>query len=52
MNVAIPGRVKTGLRERNFGQEPEGSLLCPDVVARKIAAALATETTGSVFDIS
>ncbi|MCK4621002.1 MAG: 2-C-methyl-D-erythritol 4-phosphate cytidylyltransferase [Desulfuromonadales bacterium] len=52
VNVASPGRVKTGLRERNFGQEPQGSLLCPDVVARKIAAALATETTGSVFDIA
>jgi len=52
VNVASPGRVKTGLRERNFGKEPEGSLLCPDVVARKIATALITETTGSVFDIS
>ncbi|MEA3465132.1 MAG: 2-C-methyl-D-erythritol 4-phosphate cytidylyltransferase [Thermodesulfobacteriota bacterium] len=52
VNVASPGRVKTGLRERNFGKEPEGSLLCPDIVARKIAAALITETTGSVFDIN
>ena len=52
VNVASPGRVKTGLRERNFGQEPEGTLLSPDVVALQIAAALSTETTGSVFDIS
>lgn len=51
VNIASPGRVKTGLRERNFGQEPEGSLLSPEVVARKMAQALATETTGSVFDI-
>lgn len=52
VNVASPGRVKTGLRERNFGKEPEGSLLTPEVVAQKIAEALATEMTGSVFDIS
>jgi len=52
VNVASPGRVKTGLRERHFGKEPEGSLLSPDVVAEQIAAALATETTGCVFDIS
>ncbi len=52
VNVASPGRVKTGLRVRNFGLEPEGSLLCPDHVARQMAAALVTETTGSVFDIT
>ena len=52
VNVASPGRVKTGLRERNFGKEPEGSLLDPDEVAKKIALALTTETTGSVFDIT
>jgi len=52
VNVASPGRVKTGLRARHFGTEPEGSLLCPDVVAQKIASALMTETTGSVFDVS
>ena len=51
VNVASPGRVKTGLRERNFGKEPEGTLLSPDFVALQIAAALSTETTGSVFDI-
>ncbi len=51
VNIASPGRVKTGLRERNFGKEPEESLLTPDYVAEKIACALASEITGSVFDI-
>lgn len=52
VNIASPGRVKTPLRERNFGNEPEGSLLDPDIVALKIAEALTSGTTGSVFDIS
>lgn len=52
VNVASPGRVKTGLRERNFGKEPDGTLLSPDVVAQKILAALISPMTGGVFDIS
>lgn len=52
VNVASPGRVQTGMRLRNFGSEPEGSLLKPDYVAGKIARALAMETTGSIFEIS
>jgi 2-C-methyl-D-erythritol 4-phosphate cytidylyltransferase len=51
VNVASPGRVETGLRYRNFGKEPEGSLLKPDYVAEKIARAMAMETTGSIFEI-
>jgi 2-C-methyl-D-erythritol 4-phosphate cytidylyltransferase len=51
VNVASPGRVKTGMRFRNFGNEPEGSLLKPDYVAVKIARAMAMETTGSIFEI-
>lgn len=51
VNVASPGRVETGLRYRNFGKEPEGSLLKSDYVAEKIARAMAMETTGSIFEI-
>lgn len=51
VNVASPGRVQTTMRFRNFGKEPEGSLLQPDYVANKIARAMAMETTGSIFEI-
>lgn len=51
VNVASPGRVKTGLRFRNFGLEPPDSLLEPDYVAERIIAALTMGTTGSVFEI-
>lgn len=52
VNVASPGRVQTGMRFRNFGKEPEGSLLQPEYVAEKIARAMAMETTGSIFEIN
>lgn len=52
VNVASPGRVQTGMRLRNFGQEPEDSLLKPDYVAGKIARAMAMKTTGSIFEIN
>lgn len=52
VNVASPGRVQTGMRLRNFGKEPEGSLLQADYVAGKIARAMAMKTTGSIFEIN
>lgn len=52
VNVASPSRVQTGMRLRNFGKEPVGSLLQPDYVAGKIARALTMVTTGSIFEIS
>lgn len=51
INVASPGRVRTGLRFRNFGQEPPESLLSPEDVAERILSALTMDTTGSVFEI-
>ncbi len=51
VNVASPGRVQTGLRFRNFGQESPESLLSPDYVAEQIVASLTIDTTGSVFEI-
>lgn len=52
VNVASPGRVNTPLRYRNFGKEDPETLLDPDLVARKIIAALAMDTTGSVIEIA
>jgi len=51
VNIASPGRVQTGLRLRNFGEEPLESLLSPDYVAEQIVASLTMGTTGSVFEI-
>ncbi|MGD9685633.1 MAG: 2-C-methyl-D-erythritol 4-phosphate cytidylyltransferase [Desulfobacter sp.] len=52
VNVVSPGRVNTPLRHRNFGNEPPGSLLEPDYVAREFVKFLTVETTGSVFEIA
>jgi 2-C-methyl-D-erythritol 4-phosphate cytidylyltransferase len=51
VNVVSPGRVNTPLRFRNFGNEPPGSLLDSDYVAREFIKALNVDTTGSVFEI-
>lgn len=51
VNVVNPGRVKTEMRFRNFGQEPEGSLLDPELVARQMVGALLMQTSGSVFEV-
>lgn len=51
VNIASPGRVRTDLRLRNFGQEPPDTLLDPKDVAERILSALTMETTGSVFEI-
>jgi 2-C-methyl-D-erythritol 4-phosphate cytidylyltransferase len=52
VNVVSPGRVNTPLRFRNFGNEPPGTLLDPDYVAKEFIKALTVETTGSVFEIT
>lgn len=52
VNLVSPGRVRTPLRFRNFGQESPESLLEPERVAEVIIQALATETTGSVFEVA
>jgi 2-C-methyl-D-erythritol 4-phosphate cytidylyltransferase len=51
VNVVSPGRVKTGMRFRNFGHEPEGSLLEPEIVAQEMIKALVMNTTGSIFEV-
>ena len=51
VNLVSPGRVATPLRLRNFGKEHPGTLLDPRLVAQQIVQALATPTTGSVFEV-
>ena len=52
VNLVSPGRVRTPLRFRNFGQEAPESLLEPETVAQAIVQALAMQTTGSVFEVA
>jgi 2-C-methyl-D-erythritol 4-phosphate cytidylyltransferase len=52
VNLVSPGRVRTPLRFRNFGQESPESLLAPEKVAGVIVQALAAQTTGSVFEVA
>jgi 2-C-methyl-D-erythritol 4-phosphate cytidylyltransferase len=51
VNLVSPGRVRTPLRFRNFGQESPGTLLEAGRVAQQILQALSTQTTGSVFEV-
>ena len=51
VNIVNPGRVRTKMRLRNFGQEPPETLLEPDTVAEEILKALSMETSGSVFEV-
>lgn len=51
VNVINPGRVRTSMRLRNFGQEPPESLLDPDYVAAEMIKALLMDTSGSVFEV-
>jgi 2-C-methyl-D-erythritol 4-phosphate cytidylyltransferase len=51
VNLVSPGRVRTPLRFRNFGNEEPGTLLEADHVAEVMLKALASETTGSVFEV-
>jgi len=39
------------MRVHNFGAEPEGSLLEPEVVARTTLQAVCSTLTGVVFDV-
>jgi len=51
VNLVSPGRVRTPLRFRNFGNEEPGTLLEAESVAKQILQALVTQTTGSIFEI-
>ncbi len=49
VNCINPERTKTPMREKNFGIEPEGSLLKPETVAITSINALLSRSTGQLF---
>ena len=51
VNCINPERTRTPMRTQNFGIEPEGSLLEPEVVAAASLTTLLSELTGDVIDV-
>lgn len=51
VNCINPERTKTSMRIKNFGNEPEDTLLNPDVVALRCIQTLLSNYTGQVIDI-
>lgn len=51
VNCINPERTKTPMRVRNFGVEPEDSLLKPEVVAEATVRCLLADYTGQVIDV-
>jgi len=51
INVINPERTATEMRLKNFGKEPEGSLLHPDRVAESSLKVLLSNLTGQIIDV-
>ncbi|GGT08328.1 bifunctional cytidylyltransferase/SDR family oxidoreductase [Streptomyces chromofuscus] len=51
VNCINPERTATPMRTRAFGEEPTGSLLSPEAVARTSLDVLLSELTGHVIDV-
>lgn len=51
VNCINPERTETPMRMKNFGNEPENTLLKPDVVALRCMQTLLSGYTGQVIDI-
>ena len=51
INCINPERTKTPMRVRNFGNEPEGTLLDAASVADASLKTLISDLTGQVFDV-
>ncbi|MBX9887548.1 MAG: bifunctional cytidylyltransferase/SDR family oxidoreductase [Flavobacteriaceae bacterium] len=51
VNCINPERTKTPMRTKNFGNEPESTLLNPDVVAIRSIQTLLSGYTGQVIDV-
>ncbi len=51
INCINPERTKTPMRQRNFGIEPDETLLMPERVAEATLRTLASDCTGQVIDV-
>lgn len=51
INCINPERTKTPMRVKNFGHEPEDTLLSPDKVAEVSVQTLVSDFTGQVIDV-
>jgi len=51
VNCVNPERTRTPMRIRNFGEEPEESLLAPETVAISAVDVLLSDFTGQVVDV-
>jgi 2-C-methyl-D-erythritol 4-phosphate cytidylyltransferase len=51
INVINPERTKTPMRVKNFGVEPDDTLLKADKVARVSLSTLLSDFTGQVIDV-
>ncbi len=51
INCINPERTKTPMRQRNFGIEPDDTLLMPERVAEATLRTLASDCTGQVIDV-
>ncbi len=51
VNCINPERTKTPMRVKNFGNEPAGSLLAPEIVAVSSLKTLLSPMTGEVVDV-
>lgn len=51
INCINPERTKTPMRQKNFGIEPDESLLMPERVAEATLLTLASDCTGQVIDV-
>ena len=51
MNCTNPERTKTPMRVKNFGVEPDDSLLASRTVAEATVGSLLSDYTGQVIDV-
>ena len=51
INCINPERTKTPMRQKNFGIEPDDTLLTPERVAEATLQTLASDCTGQVIDV-
>lgn len=51
INCINPERTKTPMRQKNFGIEPDDTLLMPERVAEATLQTLASDCTGQVIDV-